>query len=333
MIKVLLASLFLVTTARAYVPTVESLFRQGSNPDLISNGVSVSMVVKKVIPGERAEGSTVADVSLLADDKSESFYKLFLTKASGDTIKVAQARFGDRSFSEKTIRHKIYYPNFTPYTVKANVEQIEKGIFFSLIHSLTMNNGSHLVSYLKTLGVPVKLNNDLINRSKVELLADYKRYLTVISKSRSARETEANPLKPEDPAARTRVEQLLKESMYVDQGQVKLGRDEGDMAWLVTAGAFEAVVSYKDREVKRVRFKSAAGDLEILCEDYWLANGTHRMPKTIILRNFSGVTYQIEVSSLRHYTESGDDLVKRLRSWDENLKGKDTGDVRPEFLL
>ncbi|HXH32000.1 MAG TPA: hypothetical protein VNJ01_14415 [Bacteriovoracaceae bacterium] len=333
MTKALLFSFFIITSVQAYVPTVESLFRQGSNPEVVSNGVSVSMVVRKIIPGEKTEGTSVSDVSLLADDKAEDFYKFFITKSSGDALKIAQARYTDKTFSDKVVRHKIYYPNFTPYTVKTNIEQIEKGLFMGLLHSMTLNNGSHLINYLKSLGAPVKLNGDLINRSKLELLADYKAYLTLISKDRSARATAPNPLKPEDQAAKVRVDQLMKESMYVDLEQVKLGRDEGEMAWLVVAGPFEAVISYKDREVKRLRYKSAAGEMEILCEDYWLANGTHRMPKSLILRNFSGVTYQIEITNLRHYVENGEDIVKRLKNWDENLKGKDTRDPRPEFLF
>lgn len=330
MMKIAFVSLFLVSAAHAYVPTVESLFRHGSNPDVTVNGVSITLVVKKM-GGEKLP-STVQDASLVKDERPEDFYKIFLTK-NNDALKIAQTRYKNATYSESALEHKIYYPNFTSYTLKAGVEDLEKGLFFSLIHSLTMNNGAHMVNYLKNQGVPVRLNNDLINREKVEFLADYKRYLVTISKDRNAKKTEVNPMRPDDSAARDRAEQIMNESMYVDTKQVKLSRDEGQIAWVVNAGPFEAVFSYKDRDAQRLRFKSAAGEYEIICKDYWLANGTHAMPRYILIKGLNGQSWQVEITNLRHYAEKEDDLIRRLKNWDLILKGKESSELRPEFLL
>jgi hypothetical protein len=330
MMKALVLFLF-VSTANAYVPTVESLFRHGSNPDVVGNGLSITMIVKKIQPGEK-ENTTVNDVTLLKEEKPEDFYKVFFTKA-GDHLKVSQTRYNSNSFSEGSLEHKIYYPNFNAYTMKPSIEQAEKGIFFGLLHSLTLNNGAHLVNYLKSLGTPVKLNNDLINREKIDFLADYKRYLVTINKDRNAKKTEVNPMRPEDANARHRAEEIMGESMYVDTKQVTLSKDEGQIAWVVNAGAFEAVASYKERDIQRIKYKSAAGDFEIICKDYWLANGTHALPRFMLIKTFSGLSYQVEITNLRHYVEKEDDLIKRLKNWDQLLKGKESLDPRPEFLL
>ncbi len=143
----------------------------------------------------------------------------------------------------------------------------------------------------------------------------------------------ANPIRPDDAEAKNRIETILASSMYVDNGQVKLSREDGQMAWLISAGPFEAVVSYKERDVQKIKFKSLAGEFEIQCKDYWLANGTHRMPRYMMVKNFSGETYQVEVTNLRHFMEREDDLVKRQKSWDQILKGRESTDLRPEFLL
>lgn len=327
MTQVLIAFLLFTSAAYAYVPTVESLFRFGSNPDVTTNGVSISLVVRKLNLAEEESESTVKD------KKVEEYYKIYLTKTGGDTLKVAQARFGDASFSESSLNHKIYYPNFTPHTLKPTVEQMEKGLFYSLLHSIIFNNGSQLVSYLKDLGVPVKHNSELINREKIDYLASYKRYLVTIGQNRAAKKTEVNPLRPEDTAARERAESVMNESMYVDTNQVKLGRDDGVMAWMVTAGAFESVVSYQERSVQKFKFKSAAGELSILCKDYWLANGTHFFPKYFQIKDFSGENFQVEVVEFSHYNEKEDDLVRRSKRWDQILKGKGSTEPRPEFLL
>jgi hypothetical protein len=326
-----LALILLTNTAFAYVPTVESLFRHGSNPEVSTNGLAISFVVKKIQVGEKPT-TNVNDASLLKEDRPEDYFKIFFTKA-GDHLKVAQTRYSNSTFSESSLEHKIYYPNFNAFTMKPSIEQAEKGIFFGLLDSLAINNGAHLINYLKSLGVPVKLNNEIINRQKIDFLADYKRYLVTVSKDRNARKTEVNPMRPDDAAARQRADEIMSESMYVDTKQVKLSKDEGQIAWVVNAGPFEAVVSYKERELQRIKYKSSAGDFEVICKDYWLANGTHALPRFMLIKTFGGLNYQVEILNLRHYVEKEDDLVKRLRNWDQVLKGRESSDVRPEFLL
>lgn len=330
MMKVL-ALFFFITSAHAYVPTVESLFRHGSNPDVSTNGMTLTLKVKK-IQAEEKTSSSVTDASLLKDQRTEDFYRIFFTR-SGESLKVSQARYNSGNFSESSLLHKIYYPNFSSYTIKSDLESAEKGIFFGLLQSLVLNNGAPLLNYLKSLGVPVRLNSEIINREKVEFLADYKRYLVLVSKDRNARKTEVNPMYPEDSASRDKAQSIMSEPMYTDLKQVKLSRDENQIAWFVNAGAFEAVVSYKLRDVQKIRFKSVAGEFEVIMKDYWLANGTHALPRFMQIKLFNGEQYLVEVTNLRHYVEKEDDLVKRLRHWDQILKGKESTEARPEFLL
>lgn len=323
MIRALFLLILFSSEVLAFVPTIESLFRHGSNAEVTANGVSFTMVMKKVLPGD--EGKTQS----LADD----YFRIFLTRGTGDNLKIAQARYRDNTFSGSSLEHKIYYSTFSPYTLKPSVEQMEKGVFFALVNSLAYNNGSHMVNYLKTLGVPVKLNSDLINREKIEYLASYKRYLVTINEDKAAKKTEENPLRPEDAAARERVEAVMDESMYIDTKQVKLAKEEGEMAWFAEAGPFTAVFAYNSRDLVKLVFKSAAGEMEIRCRNYGLLNGTHRFPKTIMIRDFSGDNYQIDVTDLRHYIEKEDDIVRRLKKWDTILKGKESQLLRPDFLL
>lgn len=331
MIKLILATLFLSSSVFAYVPTVESLFRHGSNPDVTANGVAITFVVKKIeaVAKEAPKG----EESLLHESKAEDFYKMFFTKMGTEAMKVAQTRYANNTFNEASLMEKHYYPNFTAFTIKGTPEESEKGIFQGMLRSMVFNDGSFLVNYLKTLGVPVKLNSEIINRQKVEYLASYKQYLLAVNKDRTARKTEANPLKPENSSEREKVDRVMNESMYVDQKQVKLSRENAEMAWLITAGPFEAVVSDKMREIQKIKYKSQMGEFEIICKDYWLANGTHALPRYILVKDYKGETFQIEITNLRHYLEKEVDLVNRLKKWDSLLKGKESNDPKPPFLL
>src|SRR5690606_478227 len=247
MIKVFgLALFFTVTPVLAYVPTVESLLRHGANPDVSATGISLTLVVKKIQHGtDHMTPVSSQETSLLKEKRTEDFFRVFFNRdTENELVKVAQTRYSDKTFSEGSLEHKVYFPNFTAYTIRPNIEELEKGIFYGLLRSLVLNEGAHLVSYLKALDVPVKLNSELINREKLELMAQYKRYLVTINKDRNARKTEVSPLRPENPDEREKVSKLLNESMYVDTKQVRLGRDNGEIAWLVNAGTFEAVFTY-----------------------------------------------------------------------------------------
>jgi hypothetical protein len=261
----------------------------------------------------------------------EDHYKLFFTRVDHDSMKVAQTRYSNASFSETSLEHKIYYPNFTAFTVKATADQVERGIFFAFMKSLVLNDGEHLVQYLKALGVPVRLNKELINREKIELLASYKRYL--IATNRDRKRNEVNPLRPEDPAERARVEKVLDDSLYVDTKNVHLSRSNAEMVWAVSAGAFEAIVSYDKRHPMLVKYKTGTGEFEITATDYWLSDGVHYMPKTVTVKSISGEVYTVEIGSFRHATENEGDIVRRLQKWDQLLKGRESATPRPEFLL
>ncbi len=332
MIKTALFSLLISFSAIANVPTVESLFRHGSNPDVTANGSSLNLKVEKVLLNlEKPEG-LMHDVSG-KNNRISDYFKVFFTKTPNDVLKVAQARYAKGDFSITSVEHKVYYSNFTSYSIKANLESLEKGIFFGLIHSLVLNDGSFLVSYLKSLGVPVKLNKELINQEKIQYLNEYKKYLGVISKDRNAKKTEENPLRPNDSTAREKVEKIMNESMYIDTNQVKLARDEGDMIWAIDAGAFQATVSYKNRYVQKVTYKSEGREFEIHCKDYWTVNGTHLLPRFLVVKALNGESYRVELTNLRHYNEKEEDMLKRLKAWDEVLRGKESIDLRPPFLL
>jgi ribosomal protein L7Ae-like RNA K-turn-binding protein len=239
----------------------------------------------------------------------------------------------NNTFGDTTLIDRQYYSNFSSHSMKSSGEEVEKGLFFGMLRSMIFNDGVFLINYLKTLNVPVKLNNEIINRQKVEYLASYKQYLIAVNKDRINKRNMPNPLKPTDPALRDKIEAMMNEPMYVDQKMVSLISEEGKMGWLISASGFEAVVSQQERDIKRIKFKSNLGEFEINCRDYWLANGTHRMPKTIIVKDFKGEVFHVDVINMKHYLEKESDLINRLKRWDSHLKGKSSTDPRPSFLL
>ena len=305
---------FFITSAQAYTPTIESLFRHGSNPEVTTNALSLSFSVKD-----------------LSNPENVQFYKIFFSVFDEKTLKVSQTAYNQDSFSEGSLLGKVYHSQLVPINFKA--QNLEKGLFYSLLHSILLNDGDFLVNYLKLAGAPVKLNSELLNDEKIALMRDYKNYLIAINNDRSLKKTLQSPLRPESEQGQERANRILKEPMYLDTNQVTLSSYEGKPAWLVEAGGFQSYVSYDDRRPLKVRYKNSTGEVEIQCLDYWRPDAAHAVPKKMIIKTAKSEMYQVETLSLRYFNEKEDDLVKRLRHWDEILRTPKELPLRPDFLF
>ena len=303
--KLMIFALLFSQLALAYTPTVESVFRHGSNPEITTNAVSIAM---KVTP--------------LAEPDSGKFYKIFFSVFDGSTLKASQTTYSDNSFAENTLLHKFYLSHLTPMSLKN--QSSDKGLFYSLMHSILLNDGQFIVDFLKMSGVPVKHNRELLNGEKIALMKDYKNYLVAINNDRSLKKTMVSPLGSGDGSDKP---------MYLDTNQVKLSSFEGKPAWHISAGDFQADVSYEERRPLKVKLKTPQGEIDIQCLDYWKPDGSHAIPKKMIVKTSKGESFQVETLSLRHYSEKEDDLVKRVRHWDEILRNRKDQPERADFLF
>ena len=170
--KFLLLFFALSQTAWSYVPTVESLFRNGSNPDMGGNVAIVNLKVTKVDPS-----------GIVQDEKNShsEYFRIYYTRTSDDVVKLNQFKFPDQSFNEDDFVHRAYYSNFNAFTLANQPASVEKSLFYGVMQSLALQDGQYLVNYLKSKGLPVKLNKEIINREKINLLAQYKQYLVTIN--------------------------------------------------------------------------------------------------------------------------------------------------------
>ena len=312
--KFIILTLFIVNTAFAYTPTVESLFRHGSNPEVTTNALSLNFSVKDLSNAELVQ-----------------FYKIYFDVFDGETLKVSQTAYNQESYSEASLLNKIYHSQLAPVTFKNY--SVDKAVFYSLLHSILLNDGRFIVDYLKLAGVPVRRNNEILNDEKIALMKDYKNYLIAINNDRSLKKTMSSPLKPESQDGQERASRILNGPMYKDMDQVKLSSFEGKPAWLIEATGLQAYVSYEERRPIKVKLKANGGEVEIQCLDYWRPDGAHAVPKKMIVKTSKGEMFQVETTSLRYYNEKEDDLIKRLRHWDEILRTPKEQALRPDFLF
>lgn len=322
--KFLLCLLFIAQSSWGYVPTVESLFRNGSNPDITGNVAILNFKISKMDPS-----GIIQDTSSFTKEN----YQVHYVKFNDEVYKLNQFKFSGDGFNEKDIIHHAYYPNYNAFSFANQPNAVDKSFFYGILNSLVLQDGSFLVNYLKSLGLPLKLNKEIINREKIQYLAQYKQYLVTINQDREARKTLENPLRPSDPAKREKVDSVMNESMYVDTQQVKLSKDSGEMSWKVSVGGFDASVSYNKRHLQKIVFKTQSGEVEFLFKDYGLVNANHVLPKQILIRDVHGDNYQIEIVNLRYTNITENAYLKKLKEWDKTAREQSVEILRPGFML
>lgn len=320
--KFFILSLVLITfSAHAYVPTVESLFRHGANADVTSNALMVSAKVALVNPyAEKVEQV----------DGSALWVKWVYNITPQGKLKLTQLIYRAASMTEASLVDKSYVAELSPQAFDSSPEMGERGLFISLMNSLLINDGSFMVNFLHNRGVNVQLNENIINQDKKNLLARYRAWL-IRTKGGRAAGAEPSPLAPT--ADRDKVDKIMAAPMYADTQQVVLSRYQGDPAWQIKGETFEAWVSDATREVRQLILRTGAAEVDIQCRDYLLYGGTHSFPRQIVVKGQQDQFWQIDIIGLKHFNETGAELLARLRRHDQVLMQRRETVARPAFLF
>ena len=318
--KLLCALITMVSIgAQAYVPTVEALFRHGANPDVTTNAMVLSASVSSYNPfAEKTETTG-----------KQLWVKWIYNVTPQGKLRLTQLIFNSATMAESALVDKTYISDLSPKSFNAN--SIERGLFISMLNSQLINDGSFMVDFLRLAGVPVRLNNEIVNQDKVALLQRYRGWLNRNKANRS--NGEESPMSPASPADRERVTRLMSSPMFLETQQVALSRFHGEPAWHITAEGFDGYVDDAQREIRQLLLRRATGEIEISCRAALLLNGTHRMPRQIVVRNTQDQSHQVNLISLKHYHEGPNDLLARLRRYDQVLSRKQEAIDRPAFLF
>lgn len=319
------ALIFLISiymfSAYAYVPTVESLFRHGANPDVTTNALVLSAKVTSV--------NSIMDAAVDQGAVKPIWIKLVYNITPHGRLKFTQLIYDNASMQDASLVAKTYVAELTPQAFSA--AQTERGMFLGLMNSILINDGSFLVEFLRHNETPVKLNKELINTEKLALLQRYRTWLAQGQGKKT--NMEESPLMPTQSQDRERVSRIMAAPMFVDTGQVYLARYAGEPTWQVRADPFEAWVDDAQREIRQLVFKQPGGEIEMTCREPIMFNGIHRAPRFVLIKNSLDQYHQVELLSLKHFNESSTEMVARLRRYDQALMHRNESPGRPAFLF
>jgi len=322
----LLTFLFLLSAARvrAYVPTVESLFRNGANPDATTTAVVLAAKLYSFNPYLEETGAT---------SQGEPLWVRWIYNITPQgKLKLTQLCYRNQAMTDAHLVDKVYLGELDARSFSGASARPERGLFLGLLNSLLINDGSFVIEFLKLRGVEVKANSELIDQEKVALLQRYKQWLTKTRGGRVAN-GEESPLTPSSAAERERVEQLLNAPMYRDTQQVTLSRHRGEPAWSIRADGFEAWVGDERRDIRQFILRTTGEEVELSLQDYVLLNGTNFLPRTVQVRLGEEKFWMIEFLGVRPFNESGTEMLSRLKRYDQLLGKPAEALLKPPFLL
>lgn len=322
-------TLFILTISfntLAYVPSVESLFRNGNNEEIGNNTVVANFEVNRKLKEETA--------SVIKDQPLKSAYKILIGNENEDRPRFIQLDYRDGILSDETLNKVNYRNTFSLKGLSLNSEQDEVKLFYSIMGSLLTNNSSLMMEFLDEINSKIKRNKSLINQEQLSLLNSYRYYLK--EKKEDENSDENNPLKPTAEEQRKKVKELLNRGFLVESPFVKRVFENNKFYWDVTNDKIMARFDSETHQLKRLAIATVKGKIEIDCHNYILFGGGLEFPETIYFKDYSGQLFEVKMKKIISFKDNTSSFNKRLSDYEKEARQSDNkvqALIKPPFIL
>jgi hypothetical protein len=303
---------FSLTLAHSAVPTPEGLLRNANNAELNGKVVDIKLMISSEI--------------------SEPIYlRLFLQLNDSGRVSVLQARFRDSGMKENSLAGLVYDRDLEAKLKSSAIPS--QGLFYSIASMLFANNSALLLSQIKMATPTFPANKELIDDAKVELLNRYREYLTSIKENPGLKESMVSPLKPTDNDARLKVKELSEAPFFRNSSLVKLIRAQNEFYWELNTESVVARFTNEKHQIVSFDYGGAIAGLSFQFTDYILFNGVQEVPRTIVIKEREGATYEIRTLEMNNYDFKSSSLEKIRDSWTKRLPTEPQVDNSIHFLF
>ena len=311
--------LLLTSVVHAYVPSLESLFRNGANKDVTTNTLSIQAKVEKI---------SDVDTATTVENTTAQYFRWIYQHAGADRLKMVQLEYNHPSFGDHFLVDKYYVSQLNPLMFSQGSRGVDQGLYFSVMNSLLINDGSFLINFLKQKNIMAALNEDSINTEKRDLLLQYKNYIAELGKNIKT----DNPIEPQDRTQLPHAQKILRSTYINESLKIKLEKWRDEFCWKVESENFEAWVTDEKRQIVKILFKSPGGDFEAIFDDHILLNGSHTFPRVVTIRTTQNEYYKIQFSDLNYFSETESGYITRLKKLDQKNQNK-RASIRPSFVF
>lgn len=306
----LLITIIFSFQAFAYIPTLESLLRNGNNVDIANNTVVANLNIK-MTPAENAEKQTSAIVQ-------NNAYKFIIFNEREDYPKFVQLQYVGGKITNSTLHDLKVFSFHKLSEISKNRENLEQRFFYSLMGILLRNDGSLMIDFLKEQGIRVQTNRELVNKEKTRLLKDYRYYLKKTKESSSVANDLKNPLSPSEQEDKIKVEEILARPYLSQDSMVKRFKNGDYFNWIVENDQLFISFDY-DHRLEEITLKNSQGEMKVTCGRYILQGSNLEFPELVTMTDFNGNKYEIKLSSLKMFADSSQKHFDRLKKYKEKI--------------
>jgi hypothetical protein len=325
---ILVVFAFMQGNTWGYIPTAESLFRNGNNVDIGTNTIVGIMNIDKI---------NVLPTSELTNERiSRNAIKVIIGHDEINKQKLIQVDYRDGIVADTTINRIHNYQNFNLSSMGLLASnRVEAAIFYSLLSSLLTNNSTHMIDLLKAIDGDFRDNRDLINKDQENLLRQYRYYLSRLSKDEDNSDL-SNPLEPESEEAREKVKTIMNTSFLINNGQVKRIYEKNKFYWDISTEKIYARFDGENHRLRRLVISMGEDKIEVDCYHYIIMGGGIEFPETIYYKDLSGQMYEIKMTKLMSIQDNQQSFTKRLQNYNKSLnelKNTNLELIKPQFVL
>ena len=303
----------------AALPSVESLFRHGANPEISLNTVKLGFSVQEL---ELKNGVPLENMEI-----PKKNYLLYFIKGADNKFSLLQLGSKNEIGDETALSSFYSKRDFVNHIIYKKEMNIKRDLFYSTIISMALNESKPFAYLLKKTDRKFKSNREVINKEKVQVLKRYKNYLSLIKDDPESKEVVPHPLKPEDEKDRMEVNNILNSSMYIENSDLKLVRINGEFKLALDLDNYHFKFSNKTHQFLELSYKDTEQSLSMHFKKFILFNGTHQLPSKIIYKVSEEKAYLVSFTHLSHFNVSNNFMSKKAKKSRELLKSE--GDSSP----
>jgi hypothetical protein len=317
--KCIILLIILSNIVFAYTPTIESLFRNGDNDTVIDATVSANFVISRQNNLEQSS-ETLQELPAIYS------YKFVFNNEEKKPSQFIQLTYNGNVISSSSLLDLKYFPQMTFNSLKLSGEDVEKKLFYSLMHSLINNDGSLMIEFLNSIGLSALKNTERVNRDQIQLISKYINFLK--RKKEDPENTELkNPLEPEDPEERKLVREIMKKPFLTRSPYIERVMQDKKIYYAIRSETVEIMFGAENHELVSLKVKTEQGEVEANLYNYLVYSTINRklkFPQLILLKDLQGNEYKLEMKKLRAYNENLDSFLKRLNQYRKDMnKGLD----------
>lgn len=337
MFKIILVLVF-VKSAYSAVPTMEGLFRNGVNPDIVQD--LAVLVVKQV--NNKLEDGQVVKPENEETVINEQFYKILYNNSAQGPQDIILAAYSNANLEDDNLISVKIYKN--EKDMIANTGLFQKKITVAILNMFALNSSVSISNVLKEIDEEFMTNKEMVNKDKKELLEKYKRFLLAKKeydqKMKDLKKNGANveemeklsmpmsPLNPENVDEKNELNQIMANSLYVPNKMIKLVKDGSEFFWVLQTQKISARFKNDSHLLKILKINNELGETIILPHEYATYQGEYLLPKKIEIRSRE-IESILEVQNYYLLNSKNKNFSDRIEEYKKILEKEKSSRIKP----